>query len=159
MKRIKSVWNLALYLFLGMLFVGGLPATSGAQPRVAEKLKTANNDLRGERPVFRVKAHQNKKRSLALIETGENQFMVDLSEGAERKKISSSSAKRADGKFVKDFIHIKYAMDKSSRSECEKLFTLEMRGETESVCGREKKRAAKARALIKGLEKEFKIKR
>ena len=125
----------------------------------ALKLRTANHDLRGEKALFKVVSHEeDQSESVALIETGENQYMLDLSEGERRVKVSSDDAKKVDGRFVKEFIHLKYAMKKTQEGECRNLFTLTMRGETEKVCRGERKRAAKAEMLINGLKREFKLK-
>lgn len=150
MKTIINVKIATLFFLLSSAVFG--------QVESPEKLRTGNNDLRGEKTVFKVKSHKKEHDSFALLETGEDQYMVDVSGGATRLKVSRNFAQKADGEFVKSFIHLKYAMGKKTRGACDSLFTLTLRGEREDVCSDEKEKIGEVVAILQEFKKELKIK-
>lgn len=154
-----------LALSLSIFSFNSIASAQGASP---DKLKTNNNDLRGERSVFSVVSHKGEGDSFTLLETGENQFLVDASDSG-RLKVSSEFASKADGEFVKSFIDLKYGsfsrsanggamQDSADKTSCENVFTLSLRGEEEVVCRYEKARIQKVHTLVKGFKKQLKIK-
>lgn len=140
--------SLALILFSAGVF---------AQAHNPEKLKTKNNDLRGEKVIFSIESNTEDVTGLSLIETASEQFMMDFSDSKTRLKVSNDFAREADKEFVKDFIDLKYSMQKVE-GKCEKAFTLEMRGEKEDICKTEKKRFAKVKSFVWGIKDKLKIK-
>lgn len=135
-----------------------ISATAFAQVDQTEELRIENNDLRRERPVFEVLSHQQERDSIRLLEVGDDQYLLDVSKGARRLKVSSSLAQKADGHFVKKFIQLKYEMESNKSGDCQSAYTLSLRGEVENVCSHETAKLDKVSALIQGLKKELKIK-
>lgn len=149
MKRLNQ--GALLFLVIPMCFLSESIA-QGASP---EKLKTKNNDLRGEKKIFSVANPSDLSQNLALLESGESQFLFET-EKDKRLKVSGDFAKEADGAFVKGFIDLKYATPEAKFSECPHYITLFFRGETEKVCSRDEKRVAKVEQLIKAVKGKLK---
>lgn len=126
-----------------------------AQNPQPEKLKVKNNDLRGEKKIFYVNNPKNNSQNLALLESGESQFLLET-KGNERLKVSGAFAQEADGVFVKSFIDLKYGDPVTQINECPHYITLFFRGESEKVCSSDDKRVAKVEELLKTVKKKLK---
>lgn len=156
MRKMKSVLGaFATLLFLDSAF---------GQTNEAEKMKTRNNDLRGEKAMFAVTSYQKDWESVALLVTGNDQYLFDISpakagsgEDARRLKVSNKFAQEADGEFVKKFIELKYETARKTGKRCRNAFTLSLRGEEHKVCEDEKTKVDQIAKIIKNLKDRLRL--
>ncbi|MEX1099235.1 MAG: hypothetical protein WEB87_02345 [Bacteriovoracaceae bacterium] len=132
-----------------------------AQVKEAERLRTDNNDLRGEKALFKVESHRKSNESLTLLMTGDDQYMVDFPEEkaskSSRVKVSNEVAKKVDGEFVKKFIHFKYVLKRKKSKNCRSVFTLFMRGEEQKVCDDEEAKISQLVGIVESLKNKLRL--
>ena len=149
MKHLKHI-GVPFTFFLFSIF-----SHAWAQSPQPEKLKVNNNDLRGEKKIFSVANPKNNSQNLALLESGESQFLLET-EGKERLKVSGNFAQEADSVFVKSFIDLKYGSPAAKTAQCPHYITLFFRGESEKVCSSDNKRVAKVEELLRTVKNKLK---
>jgi hypothetical protein len=121
-----------------------------AQGHIPEKMKTKNSDLRSKSRLFEIKSLKDKKKSF-LLDVVNNQHILTYEDGEKTQRISTEDSEKIDKKFVSEFIHLKYAMNRVSKKMCFKAYELNMRGETQFICKDEINKIEKLNQLISEL--------
>lgn len=139
--------KIALIIFSLMSFI----SSSAHADTDVQRMKTRNDDLRGEKEVFRIKKLDSDQ-GVTLFLSGGNQHFISWGLQS-REKLSSRLAREVDEVFVSDFIQIKYGTKEFTGKECKKAFFLAHRGEEQTVCEKDETRMAMVENVLSRIKK------
>jgi hypothetical protein len=116
--------------------------------------KESNEDLRTNTKIFelvQLAGKADEKITFALQGSNDQEYNLEMMVGEKIQKVvrlSSSTMKEVDQKFVDSFFQLSFVLAPFQGKNCESLYRLEMRGEKIEVCSGEESKLTVINALL-----------
>lgn len=142
---IKKIFSLVLICASGFAWAQRTPKAE------------SSNDLRHDKELLMIKNYkQAVEYILSSNSSGEYKLkLLKAQKIIKMSKISNGDAEKIDKEFADSFINMKYMMDNNTKKECNKAFTLELRGEEFDICSSEKIKIETTNTVLENITSYF----